>query len=136
LAAFQCMLGKACMERDASCLRFNAVQQDFFAQVCISSSRSKLLTNHIRTLEEHQILLCLQKMDMEVWEAILAEEREHLPHPTDAWELSMELDKAHACLDRIDGERDTEAKRLSQWVIRISNVLVDLGRSYRWLISS
>jgi hypothetical protein len=39
----------------------------------------------------------------------------------------MELDKARVCVDRMDGERVTEAKQLSQWVVRISNVQVDLG---------
>jgi hypothetical protein len=66
-------------------------------------------------------------MDLEVREAILVEELEHDLHPTDGWELSVELDKARTCVDRIDGERATEAEQLSQWVMRISSVLVDLG---------
>jgi hypothetical protein len=31
-------------------------------------------------------------------------------HPLDEWDLSVELDKARTCMDRIDGERATEAE--------------------------
>jgi hypothetical protein len=40
LVAFECTLGKVHMERDASCVPADAVQQDFFTQACVSSSRS------------------------------------------------------------------------------------------------
>jgi hypothetical protein len=40
-------------------------------------------------------------MDLEVQEAILVEELEHDLHPTDGRELSVELDKARTCVDRI-----------------------------------
>jgi hypothetical protein len=50
---------------------------------------------------------------LEVWEAILAEELEHGLHPTNGKDLSTELDKAHARVDRIDSERATEAEQLS-----------------------
>jgi hypothetical protein len=66
-------------------------------------------------------------MDLEVWEVILAEELERGLDPTDGWDLSAELDKARGCVYKIDGERATEVKQLSQRVMRISNVLVDLG---------
>jgi hypothetical protein len=62
-----------------------------------------------------------------VQEVTLAEELEHSLHPTDRWEISVELDKASTHVDKIDGERATEGKQLSQWTMRISNVLVDLG---------
>jgi hypothetical protein len=52
-------------------------------------------------------------MDLEVWEAILVEELERGLHPIDGWYLSAELDKAHACVDRIDGEHAAEAEQLS-----------------------
>jgi hypothetical protein len=52
-------------------------------------------------------------MDLEVQEAILVEELEHDLHPTDGRELSVELDKARTCADRIDGECATEAEQLS-----------------------
>jgi hypothetical protein len=47
-------------------------------------------------------------------------------HPIDGCDLSVELDKARARVHRIDGERVAEAEQLSQQVMRISNVLVDL----------
>jgi hypothetical protein len=59
--------------------------------------------------------------------AILAEELEHGLHPTDGRDLSVELDKARASMDRINGKRAAEAERLSQLVVEISNALVDLG---------
>jgi hypothetical protein len=39
-----------------------------------------------------------------VQEAILAEELEHSLHPPNGKDLSVELDKAHTCMDMIDGE--------------------------------
>jgi hypothetical protein len=66
-------------------------------------------------------------MDMEVQEVILAEELERGLHPTNGQDLSAELDKACAQVAMINGERAAEAKQLSQWVVRISNILVDLG---------
>jgi hypothetical protein len=62
-----------------------------------------------------------------VSDTILAKELECDLHPTNGRHLSGELDKAHAHVDRIDGERVTEAKQLSQQVMRISNILVNLG---------
>jgi hypothetical protein len=62
-----------------------------------------------------------------VREAILAEELKCSLHPPDGRQLSVELDKAYACTDRIDGERATKVKRLSWQVVRISGILVDLG---------
>jgi hypothetical protein len=53
-------------------------------------------------------------MDLEVQEAILAEELERVLHPPDGRDLSVELDKAHARANRIDNECTTEAKRLSR----------------------
>jgi hypothetical protein len=65
-------------------------------------------------------------MDLEVWEAILAKGLDGL-HPTDERDLSTELEKARVSVHMIDGERAAEAHQVSQWVVRISNVLVDLG---------
>jgi hypothetical protein len=58
---------------------------------------------------------------------ILAEELECGLHPTDGWDLSAELDKTRARVDRINGEHATEAERLSHLVMEISNALVNLG---------
>jgi hypothetical protein len=66
-------------------------------------------------------------MNLEVWVAILAGELQHDLHPPDKRDLSTDLDKAHARMDRIDSEHATEAERLSWHVMQISGVLVDLG---------
>jgi hypothetical protein len=50
---------------------------------------------------------------LEVREATLAEKLEHSMHPIDERGLSMELDKACARVDSINGERAIEAKQLS-----------------------
>jgi hypothetical protein len=50
---------------------------------------------------------------MEVREAILAEEQERGLHPPNRRDLSTELDQTCVCVDRINGERATEAGRLS-----------------------
>jgi hypothetical protein len=78
-------------------------------------------------LEECQILLSLQEADLEVHEAILAEELECDLHSSDGRDLSAELDKARALADGITDERATEAMQLSQRVMGISSALVDLG---------
>jgi hypothetical protein len=66
LVAFECALGEVHTEHDDSRVRAEAVQQDFFAQACASSSRPRQLTNLNRRLEECQILLFLQEMDLKV----------------------------------------------------------------------
>jgi hypothetical protein len=66
-------------------------------------------------------------MDLVVREAILVEEQEHVLCPIDGWDLLLELDMAHMRLDRINDERAAEARQLSQLVVKISDVLVDLG---------
>jgi hypothetical protein len=127
LAAFVHVLGEMCTKHDASRARVNAIQWDFFTQAHASSSLSEQLTDLGWTLEGCQILLCLREVDLEVLEAILAEELERNLHPTNGRDRSVELDKAHVHVDRIDGERATEAEQLSQRVMRISNVLIDLS---------
>jgi hypothetical protein len=47
------------------------------------SSQSKQLISLSWALEERQILLCLQELDLEVQEAMLAEEQVHGLHPHD-----------------------------------------------------
>jgi hypothetical protein len=64
-------------------------------------------------------------MDLVVQEAILAKEPECNLRRPDRRNLLAELDKARARVDRIDGERTTEAERLSCQVMSISSVLVD-----------
>jgi hypothetical protein len=62
-----------------------------------------------------------------VREVILAEEKECGLHSSDGWDLSMEIDKAHALMDGITDERAAEVMPLSQHVVAISTALVDLG---------
>jgi hypothetical protein len=112
LAAFACMLVEVRMERDACYVRADAVQWDFFAHACTSSSRSKQHTDLSRTLEECQILLSLEEADLEVREVILVEELERGLHFSDGRDLSAPLDKV---------------MQLSQCIMGISNALVDLG---------
>jgi hypothetical protein len=52
-------------------------------------------------------------MDLEVREVILAEELERGLHPPDGRDPSVDPDKAHTHVGRVDGERATEAERLS-----------------------
>jgi hypothetical protein len=66
-------------------------------------------------------------MNLEVWETIKAEELERGMYRTDEPDLSAELDKARVRVDRIDNEHAVEVKQLSQWVVRISNIMFDLG---------
>jgi hypothetical protein len=92
LAAFALMLGEVRLEHVACRVHADDVQRGFFAQACASSSRSKQLTDLVRTLEECQILLRLQEPDLEVHEAILVVELEHGLHSFDGRDLSVELD--------------------------------------------
>jgi hypothetical protein len=78
-------------------------------------------------LEEHTTLLGLQDMDREVREAIQAVELEHGLYPPDGHDLSVELDKAHASVNRMVYDRNTEAEQLSRQVVQVANILVDLG---------
>jgi hypothetical protein len=115
--AFACTLREVSAECDASHTRGDVVRWDFSTHVCASSSWFRQLIDLDRMLEERHTLLCLQEMDLEVWEAILADELEHNLHPHDGQGLTVELDKAQAHMDRIDGESATEAERLSRQVM-------------------
>jgi hypothetical protein len=68
-------------------------------------SQFKQLISLNRVLEECQILLCLQETDMEVREAMLAEEQVCDLHPHDRRDLSTGLEGIHARVDQIRGER-------------------------------
>jgi hypothetical protein len=78
-------------------------------------------------LEEHQILLCLQEMDLDMQKAMLVEEQACDLHPHNRRDLLAELEEIHARVDEIEGERAVEAGQLSQLVMEISNALADLG---------
>jgi hypothetical protein len=113
--------------RDASQAHVDTVQWDYSTQVSTFSSRSGLLNMLSQMLEEHTTLLGLQEMDREVREAIQAVELEHALYPPDGHDLSVELDKAHASVNRMVYDRNTEAEQLSRQVVQVANILVDLG---------
>jgi hypothetical protein len=115
------------MEHDASRARATATQRDYSAQVSASSSQSERRKAFRRTLEEHAALLGLQEMDLEVHEAILAEELERSLHPPDGRDPSVELDKVYVCVDQIADDHATEAEQLSWHVVQVVSVLIDLG---------
>jgi hypothetical protein len=58
LAAFEHALERVCMEHDAVCVQAEAAEQDFYARMCASSSRSEHSINLNRMLEERHNLLC------------------------------------------------------------------------------
>jgi hypothetical protein len=91
------------------------------------NSRSKQLTDLGQMLVECQIFLYHQEAELEVCEVILAEELGSNLHSSDGRDLPVELDKACTIADGITDERTTEARQLSQHIMGISNVLVDLG---------
>jgi hypothetical protein len=105
----------------------DTVQWDYSAQESTFSSRSGLLNILSQMLEEHTTLLGLQEMDREVREAIQAVELEHGLYPPDGHDLSVELDKAHASVNRMVYDRNTEAEQLLQQLVQVANILVDLG---------
>jgi hypothetical protein len=110
LMVFARALGEASTECNTSRARVDAVRRDFSAQVCTSSSWYGQLNALSRLLEEHASLLCLEETDLEVHEAVLEEELERGLHPPDRWDLSVELDKAHASVDRSTDDLAAEAE--------------------------
>jgi hypothetical protein len=127
LQAFEEILGKACMERDAEHTQAKVVQQDYFAWTCAFTSNSRYSINFNQMLEECQILLSLQEMDVEVWEAMLAEEQECGLHSFDGQDVSTELEEIHVCVARVEDECAAEVRKLSKLVMEISNSLVGAG---------
>jgi hypothetical protein len=109
LVAFASAVGELWAECDASHVHVDVVQQFFFTQEHASNSRSKQFINLGRTLEECQILLCLQEANLEVHEAILVAALERGLHSSDWQDMSAELDKAHALADGITDEHAVEA---------------------------
>jgi hypothetical protein len=108
LAVFVHALEEVRVEHDASRTRTDTIRWGSSSQACASGSRSRYLTDLAQRLEERQTVLFLWEMDLEVWEAILAEELEPGLHPLDGWDLLTELDMARVHMDMIDRERATE----------------------------
>jgi hypothetical protein len=88
------------VKRDASRVRVDVIRWDYSAQVSASSSQSGWLKALSRMQEEHEALLCLQEMDLEVHEALLAEELERGLHPPNGRDLPAELNEARTCVGR------------------------------------
>jgi hypothetical protein len=56
-------------------------------------------------------------------------------HPFDGRDMLVELEEIHTRMDGITGERTTEARRLLQLAVGISNALVNLGMLLVWEIA-
>jgi hypothetical protein len=56
-------------------------------------------------------------------------------HPFDGRDMLVELEEIHTHMDGITGERTTEARRLLQLAVGISNALVNLGMLLVWEIA-
>jgi hypothetical protein len=78
-------------------------------------------------LDERMTLPGLQEIDLEVHEVILAKELERGQRPSDGQDMLAELKKICTHVDRINVDRVAEAERLSQQVMRVAGILVDLG---------
>jgi hypothetical protein len=64
---------------------------------------------------------------MEVCKVILAVELECGLHPPDGWDLSAELDKADASVNRTVDYCASKVEWPSRQVMQVASVLVDLG---------
>jgi hypothetical protein len=73
LAASERALGRAYMERDVERAKTEVVRQDYLSKLRTLTSCTKHSLNVNKMLEEHQILLSLQKNDLNVQEATLAQ---------------------------------------------------------------
>jgi hypothetical protein len=72
----------------------DAARWEILAQICAYSSWSRQLKDLGRTLEEHETLLYLHETNLEVREAMLAEELERRLCPFNRQNILVELDKA------------------------------------------
>jgi hypothetical protein len=86
-------------------------------------------------LEECQILLSLQKKDMKMWEAKLAEEQACGLHSFDGRDMPAKLEELHVHVARVEEERAIEAGELAALVIEASNILVDLRMLPIWEVA-
>jgi hypothetical protein len=91
------------IECDTKRVQAEAAQHDFLAMTCAFSSKKQLI-NLSQTLEECQILLYLQEMDLEVQQAILAEEQARGPTSIQWAGLLVEIEEIHAHVDRVEAE--------------------------------
>jgi hypothetical protein len=80
-------LCRACREQAQT----EAVLLHYLARSRALTSSSKHSINLNRILEEHEILLSLQKMDLKMWQAKLVVEQAHDLHCFNERDLSVEL---------------------------------------------
>jgi hypothetical protein len=99
------------------------------------TSSSKHSIKFHRMLEECQILLSLQKKDMKMWEAKLAEEQACGLHSFDGRDMPAKLEELHVHVARVEEERAIEAGELAALVIEASNILVDLRMLPIWEVA-
>jgi hypothetical protein len=92
LAVFKRAFRRVHTECDGTHAQAQAAQQDSLAWMRAFSSWSKQLIKLSQTWEDRQILLCQQKTDLEVQEAMLVEEQACGLHPHDGQDLSAELE--------------------------------------------
>jgi hypothetical protein len=85
--------------------------------MCAFTSSSKSSIKFSRMLDEHQILLSLQLMDLEVQEAKLADKQVHNVHSFDRRDLSVELEELRASMDGVEDEHITKVGKLSTLVV-------------------
>jgi hypothetical protein len=87
-------------------------------------------------LEERQILLSLQKKDLKVQEAKLAEEQAHNLYSLDGQDLLAKLEELHVRVAGVDEERAANAAELAVLVVEASNIPVvlpsQLPRTSSW----
>jgi hypothetical protein len=74
----------------------------------------------------------IQETNLERWEAKLAEEQARGLHSLDKRDLSTELEELQVCKAWVKDECAIEVRELSQLVMGILDVLVDLGTFPIW----
>jgi hypothetical protein len=125
--AFEHVLGRVHMEHDAEHTRAEAIRQDYVARTHDFTASCRRSFSFDQILEERRTLLSVQDINLERREEKLMEEQAHGLRSFDGRELSVGLEELHLRLAMIEDERVTEAVRLSQLVIEISDAQVDLG---------
>jgi hypothetical protein len=127
LATTERALGKVCMECDAKCNRAEAVQQDYRAKMCATTTSSWRSLDFDQVLRGCQFILTVWGTDLERREEKLAEEQAWGLYSFDVRNRSVELEELHEHVAGGENECVVEDVQLSRSVMEISNALVDLG---------
>jgi hypothetical protein len=94
-----------------------------FLEVVLSHKHS---VNFNRILEECQIPLSLQKKDLKVREAKLAEDQTCGPYPYDRRDVPAKLEELHERMARVEEKLVVEAEKLAALVEEVSKAFMDL----------